>query len=397
MIAMAIACQPKLLIADEPTTGLDVTTQKQVMDLLARITADRGMAMMLITHDLALAAQYCQNIVVLERGRIVEEGETGKLFHSPQHPYTRRLVAASPTPRSTVEDLARAAAAAGEVIHARPSAMRLAAPVDTGPLLDVRNLVKKFGVLSPAVDDVSFSIHAGGSLGLVGESGSGKSTISRMVCRLLDKTDGDIFFDGQDIGNVPVRDFHKMPPRRDIQLVFQDPDNSLNPRFTAFDCIAHPLRTLARNRSEATIATQVHEVAARCGLPMDLLGRFPHQLSGGQKARVGIARAIAPRPRLLVLDEPTAALDVSVQAIILNLLLRLRHEDGTAFLFVSHDLNVVRLMCEHVVVLQLGQVVEQGEVNAVFKSPTSEYTRELLAAIPHFDPTRADKVRVSNG
>lgn len=394
MIAMAIACQPKLLIADEPTTGLDVTTQKQVMDLLSRITAERGMAMILITHDLGLAAQYCQNIVVLERGRIVEEGETKRLFLYPQHAYTRRLVAASPTPHSTIADLARAAASAGEVVIARPTIPSAKVLVDAPPLLDVRDLVKRFGSHT-AVDKVSFTIRPGGSLGLVGESGSGKSTLARMICRLLDKTDGGILFDGQDIGRVPARDFHKSPRRRDIQLVFQDPDNSLNPRFTAFDSIAHPLRTLDRRSGESSISAKVHEAAARCGLSADLLGRFPHQLSGGQKARVGIARAIAPRPRLLVLDEPTAALDVSVQAIVLNLLVRLRQEDGMAFLFVSHDLNVVRLMCEHVVVLQLGKVVEQGQARSVFAAPTADYTRELLAAIPHFDPTHTEAAETS--
>ncbi|MBP0493671.1 dipeptide ABC transporter ATP-binding protein [Pararoseomonas indoligenes] len=386
MIAMAIACEPDLLIADEPTTGLDVTTQKTVMDLLARITADRGMAMVLITHDLGLAAQYCRDIVVMERGRIVESGETRALFSDPQHPYTRRLIAASPTPRSTVEDLARAAQEAGEVLPPIAATPRPAPEPGTPPLLEVRNLIKDYGAPTRAVDDVSFSIPRGGSLGLVGESGSGKSTLSRLICRLIDKTDGDVIFDGEAIGGIPARDFHRAPQRRDIQIVFQDPNDSLNPRFSAFDSIAHPLRTLEGLRDGATLKARVEEAAQRSGLPPELLTRFPHQLSGGQKARVGIARAIALRPRLLVLDEPTAALDVSVQAIILNLLDRLRREDGMAFLFVSHDLNVVRMMCERVVVLRLGKVVEEGSGHSLFANPQSAYTRELLAAIPHFDP-----------
>jgi peptide/nickel transport system ATP-binding protein len=386
MIAMAIACEPELLIADEPTTGLDVTTQKTVMDLLARITAERGMATILITHDLGLAAQYCRDIVVMERGRIVERGETAALFRAPAHPYTRRLIAASPTPRSTVEDLARAAAEAGEVAHARPAVPRSPPAPGTPPLLEVQRLVKDYGTPTRAVDDVSFSIPPGGSLGLVGESGSGKSTLSRLICRLIDKTAGDIVFDGESIGAIPARDFHRAPQRRAIQIVFQDPNDSLNPRFSAFDSIAHPLRTLERLRDGATLRARVQEAAERSGLPPELLTRFPHQLSGGQKARVGIARAIAVRPRLLVLDEPTAALDVSVQAIILNLLDRLRREDGMAFLFVSHDLNVVRMMCERVVVLRLGKVAEEGAGRALFEAPRTDYTRELLAAIPHFDP-----------
>jgi peptide/nickel transport system ATP-binding protein len=386
MIAMAIACEPDLLIADEPTTGLDVTTQKTVMDLLARITAERGMATILITHDLGLAAQYCRDIVVMERGRIVESGATQILFRAPRHPYTRRLIAASPTPHSTVEDLARAAAEAGETLPPVAAKPRPPAEPGTPPLLEVQRLVKDYGAPTRAVDDVSFAIPPGGSLGLVGESGSGKSTLSRLICRLIDKTSGDVVFNGESIGSIPARDFHRAPQRREIQIVFQDPNDSLNPRFSAFDSIAHPLRNLENLRDGATLRARVTEAAQRSGLPPELLTRFPHQLSGGQKARVGIARAIAVRPRLLVLDEPTAALDVSVQAIILNLLDRLRREDGMAFLFVSHDLNVVRMMCERVVVLRLGKVVEEGSGQSLFTNPQSDYTRELLAAIPHFEP-----------
>ncbi|MCK8787290.1 ABC transporter ATP-binding protein [Roseomonas sp. NAR14] len=383
MIAMAIACEPELLIADEPTTGLDVTTQKTVMDLLARITAERGMAMILITHDLGLAAQYCGDIAVMEKGLLVEQGPSATLFRAPHHPYTRRLIAASPTPRSTIADLARAA---GEPPPPAVAAPRPPLPAGTPPLLELQHVVKDFGGPARAVDDVSFRIAPGGSLGLVGESGSGKSTLSRIICRLLDRTSGEVLFDGENIGGIPARDFHRSPFRREIQIVFQDPNDSLNPRFSAFDSIAHPLRRLEGLRDGAALRERVVAAAARCGLSADLLGRFPHQLSGGQKARVGIARAIAVRPRLLVLDEPTAALDVSVQATVLYLLDRLRREDGMAFLFVSHDLNVVRLMCEQTVVLRAGRVVEAGPSEALFESPRDPYTRALLAAIPHFDP-----------
>jgi peptide/nickel transport system ATP-binding protein len=383
MIAMAIACEPALLIADEPTTGLDVTTQKTVMDLLAGITAERGMAMILITHDLGLAAQYCGGIAVMERGLLVERGRAEALFRSPQHGYTKRLVAASPTPRSTVADLA---AAAGQVFT--PAKPRPAPPAGTAPLLEVQALVKHYPGPVKAVDGVSFTLAAGESLGLVGESGSGKSTISRLICRLIDQSAGEILFDGESIGGIPSRAFHRAPQRREIQIVFQDPSDSLNPRFNAFDCIAHPLRRLAGLRDGSELQRRVRDCARRCGLPLDLLERFPHQLSGGQKARIGIARAIAIAPRLLVLDEPTAALDVSVQAVILNLLDRLRREDGLAFLFVSHDLNVVRMMCERMLVLQHGRVVESGDSSAIFAAPRADYTRELLAAIPHFDPDR---------
>ena len=378
MIAMAIACEPSLLIADEPTTGLDVTTQQAVMDLLASITAARGMAMILITHDLGLAARYCGQIAVMEQGVVVERGATDALFQAPQHPYTRRLIAASPTRRSTLADLA-----AGDRPPALPPVIR---PPGLGPVLDLRHVVKTFPGPVHAVDDVSFAIPPGGSLGLVGESGSGKSTLSRLICRLLDVDGGDIIFQGQSISDIPARDFHRSPFRRQVQIVFQDPHDSLNPRHTAFDSIAHPLRRLESMRDGSALDARVQEAAARAGLPADLLDRLPHQLSGGQKARVGIARAIAPRPRLLVLDEPTAALDVSIQAVILQLLDRLRREDDLALLFVSHDLNVVRMMCDDLVVLQNGRVVEAGRSQAVFDAPQAPYTRMLLDAIPHFDP-----------
>ena len=381
MIAIAISCNPALLIADEPTTGLDVTTQKVVMDLLAAIAAERGMATILITHDLGLAARYCRRVVVMEKGKLVEEADPLTLFHAPQHPYSRRLVAASPTINSRVEDLVpQEETDPREVIRYAPKPVR--AP-GTPPLLEVRKLAKRYDDGPAALADFSMTMAAGESVGLVGESGSGKTTTSRMICRLIDPTEGDILFDGYSISDVPARDFHRSPLRKDIQIVFQDPNDSLNPRFTAFDCIAHPLLRLAKMKSGAGLTQRVRECAERVGLPLDLLERFPHQLSGGQKARVGIARAIACRPRLLVLDEPTAALDVSVQAVVLQLLDRLRREDNLAFLFVSHDLNVVRMMCDRTIVLRNGAIVEEGESRSMFESPKTGYTRELIDAVPH--------------
>lgn len=376
MIAMAIACEPALLIADEPTTGLDVTTQKTVMDLIAGIAAERNMAVILITHDLGLAAEYCQDVVVMEQGRIVERAPPAQLFAAPQHPYTKRLVAASPTPTSTVEDLV----VDGE--EPLPPARPREKPAPGTPLLlEVQKLVKRYGADTTAVGGVSFSISRGESVGLVGESGSGKSTISRMICRLIDQSEGEILFDGESIGAIPAKTFHRSPYRQQIQIVFQDPHDSLNPRFTAFDAIAHPLHRLSTLSGEA-LRRRVLDCAEKVGLPANLLDRFPHQLSGGQKARVGIARAISVSPRLLVLDEPTAALDVSVQAVTLQLLERLRREEGLAFLFVSHDLNVVRMMCERTIVLQNGHIVEEGESRQIFDAPEAAYTRQLLAAIP---------------
>jgi peptide/nickel transport system ATP-binding protein len=373
MIAVALACRPRLMIADEPTTGLDVTTQAAVMDLLAEVVARERMALVLITHDLGLAAQYCGHIAVMERGLLVEEAPPGTLFGSPGHAYTRRLVAASPRRDSTLESITE------DGVALPP------APAEGPVLLEVTDLVKRFDAVA-AVKGVSFSVHEGESLGLVGESGSGKSTISRIVCRLLDASAGSVRFGGAEIGGIAASGFHRTALRRDIQIVFQDPGDSLNPRFSAADSIADPLRRLLGMGDGAEIRARVEALASRVGLEAGLLERFPHQLSGGQKARVGIARAIAAGPRLLVLDEPTAALDVSVQAVVLRLLERLRRESGMAFLFVSHDLNVVRMMCRRTVVLQDGAVVEEGLSEAVLDRPRAEYTQRLVAAIPHFSP-----------
>ena len=233
-----------------------------------------------------------------------------------------------------------------------------------------------------AVDGISFSIARGESVGLVGESGCGKSTTSMMVMRLIDKTDGTIMFNGEDIGAIPARDFARLPQRKLIQMVFQDPTDSLNPRFTAARAIADPLLQLG-GISRSDVRERCEDLAKQVGLPLDLLDRFPHQLSGGQKARVGIARAIALRPDLIILDEPTAALDVSVQAVVLNLLQDLKDSLGMSYLFVSHDLNVVRLLCDRVIVMQTGKIVEQGPTERVMSAPEAIYTRDLLSAIPH--------------
>ncbi len=269
------------------------------------------------------------------------------------------------------------------------------------PLLEVLNLSKRFAVGAPppfwqrlkrgegpkrpmvhSVDDVSFHIAHGETLGLVGESGCGKSTLSRLVTRLLDPTDGDIIFDGRNIGDLPARGFGRQPQRAQIQMVFQDATDSLNPRYTAFDAIADPLLRLAKPKSTAELKQRVEQAAELCGLPLALLSRFPHQLSGGQKARVGIARAIAVEPKLLLLDEPTAALDVSVQVVILRLLDELKRRLGISYLFVSHDLNVVRLMCDRVMVMYLGKIVEMGPAGEVFARPAHPYTKALIDSIP---------------
>jgi oligopeptide/dipeptide ABC transporter ATP-binding protein len=290
-------------------------------------------------------------------------------------------------------------------------------PVDSAlfekPLLDAQSLHKRFPVgrkaglierlrgtakppaLLHAVDDVTFTIGRGETIGLVGESGCGKSTLVRLLTRLLDLTDGSIRLDGAEIGQLPAKGFGRSPYRPRIQMVFQDATDSLNPRFTAFAAIADPIQRL-RPLSRTALKARVEELAGLCGLPPELLGRFPHQLSGGQKARVGIARAIAVEPELLILDEPTAALDVSVQVVILQLLQDLKRRLGMSYLFVSHDLNVVRLLCDRVMVMYLGRIVETGPAEAVFRNPQHPYTRALLSAIPHFEPGKVmPRLRIS--
>ena len=378
VIAIALACRPQLLVADEPTTGLDVTTQKAVMDLIVELAAERQMATLLITHDLGLAASYCDRIVVMEKGRIVESGATEQLFARPRHPYTQRLMRATPRLDARVADLLPL----DDTRRATPGAR----PLGT-PLLEVEHLVKTFGKPDDtdavrAVDDLSFTLHEGESLGLVGESGCGKSTTSAMVMRLLDPTSGALRFAGTDLAAMPAKAFARHALRSQLQMVFQDPSDSLNPRWSARRSIADPLMRLGQH-SPRDRRHRVEELAERVGLPSHLLDRFPHQLSGGQKARVGIARAIALDPKLLILDEPTAALDVSVQAVVLNLLVRLREELNMSYLFISHDLNVVRLLCDRVMVMQAGRIVEEGSTEQLLSAPNHPYTRTLLDAIPH--------------
>jgi peptide/nickel transport system ATP-binding protein len=402
VIALALACNPQLLIADEPTTGLDVTTQKAVMDLVVELTKRRNMSTILITHDLGLAAAYCDRVVVMEKGRVVETAKSADIFANPAHAYTKKLMRATPRLGVSLRDLLP------EEESAAAPAKPAAAPKPGGdenamPLLLVEKLVKEYprqgatAVLSKlfsrkppveaeifrAVDGISFTVGHGESVGLVGESGCGKSTTSMMVMRLLDQTSGRIVFDGDEIGAILPQAFARLPLRKSIQMVFQDPTDSLNPRFTAARAIADPILQLGGIKGRDALRARCEELAGLVGLPVNLLDRFPHQLSGGQKARVGIARAIALHPKLVILDEPTAALDVSVQAVVLNLLQDLKASMGMSYLFVSHDLNVVRLLCDRVIVMRSGRIVEQGSSERVLGDPKDAYTKELLTAIPH--------------
>ena len=399
MIAIALACSPRLLIADEPTTGLDTTTQKATMDLVKELALKRNMAVIVISHDLGMVSKYCSRLIVMESGKIVEVSSVNDLLSCPKHEYSKKLIAASPKPNSRLENLTLSLDK--QLIHETLShpEKKISTPQlsKVHTLLDVRNLTKEFPIRNSlknfffrqinfyrAVDDVTFKLESGQSLGLVGESGCGKSTTSKMISRLINPTSGEVFFKGINITNYDAQDFVDQPERQMIQMVFQDATDSLNPRYSAYESIAEPLRLLSGVQASQELQLRIYSLADQVGLSASLLERFPHQLSGGQKARVGIARAIAVRPELLILDEPTSSLDVSVQAIILQLLSHLKNVLGMSYIFVSHDLNVVRLMCDRVIVMNQGKIVESGKCFEVFNSPKNPYTKALVEAIPHF-------------
>ena len=364
LIAMGLACKPALLIADEPTSALDVTVQRRVLDLLDDLTAEMGTAVLLITHDLTLAAERADRVAVMQSGEIVEIGTAHDVMHRPQHEYTKRLLAAIPGTTATPRDLSDAGA------DAEPTA-----------LVEVRDLVKVFGAgptAYRAVDGVSLTIPAGRTVSIVGESGSGKSTVANMLLGLVKPTSGTVLVDGQEVagGRKALK-----AVRRRIQPVFQNPYASLDPRFTVGRSVAEPMAVHGIGSKESRRA-RVAELLEQVALPADVADRHPHQLSGGQRQRVAIARALSLEPDLVVLDEAVSALDVLVQQQILELLARLQSELGLAYLFISHDLAVVRMISDEVHVMQSGTIVESGSPEALFTSPREDYTQELLSAIP---------------
>lgn len=385
LIAMGLACRPRLLIADEPTSALDVTVQRRILDQLDTLTDEMGTAVFLITHDLALAAERADRIAVMFRGEIVEEGPARQIFTSPQHEYTRRLLAAAPSLLT-----ARTALGAHPV---QPPVEAGGAPAagtgSTHPaLVEVRNLSKVFELRRPrpgeagtitAVDDVSFSIPKGSTVSIVGESGSGKSTIANLILALEPITSGSILFDGVDLAGLRGRDLFAL--RRRVQPVFQNPYASLDPRYTVEQSIVEPLH-VHRVGTTASRRQRVAELLDQVSMPASMSGRLPHELSGGQRQRVAIARALTLEPDLVVLDEAVSALDVLVQAQTLELLAELQQRLGLSYLFISHDLAVVRMISDHVCVMQRGRIVESGTPEQIFDAPRQEYTKELLDAIP---------------
>jgi oligopeptide transport system ATP-binding protein len=358
VIAMALINEPKLLIADEPTTALDVTIQAQILELLRQLRERRNISILFISHDLAVVADIADQIVVMQNGAVVETGDRDAIFHNAQHPYTRKLLQA--IPRGGKKEKVPA----------------------SEPLITVRNLCTWFGqgkTVVKAVDDVSFDINKGEVLGLVGESGSGKSTIGRSILRLVPVTSGQVNFDGLDVTALHAGELKKL--RRRMQIIFQDPFASLNPRMTVYDTLAEPL-LLHNIESRSTVAASVLQLMDDVGLSRNYVRKYPHEFSGGQRQRIAIGRALATRPEFVVADEAVSALDVTIQSQILDLMRQLAREYGLTMLFITHDLTVVRQLADRIVVLREGKVMEQAETNVLFERQEHAYTRQLLESIP---------------
>jgi glutathione transport system ATP-binding protein len=408
MIAMALSCKPQLLIADEPTTALDVTIQAQILQLIRELQKEMRMGVLFITHDMGVVAEIADRVLVMYRGDKVEAGTADTVFAAPQHPYTRALLSAVPklgamqgTDLPAKFELLRTAEAGAQAVPLTDAA----APHDTvrqdaGPILRVRDLVTRFDVRSGifgrvkrrvhAVEKISFDLYPGETLALVGESGCGKSTTGRSLLRLVESQSGAIEFGGQNIRELPTRELQAL--RRNIQFIFQDPFASLDPRVTVGFSIMEPL--LIHGIAKGAEAQQrVDWLLQKVGLPPEVAQRYPHEFSGGQRQRIAIARALALNPKVVVADESVSALDVSIQAQIVNLMLDLQRELGVAFLFISHDMAVVERISHRVAVMYLGQIVEIGPRRAVFEAPQHAYTRKLMAAVPVADPARRHKPR----
>ncbi|MGB8939913.1 MAG: ABC transporter ATP-binding protein [Streptomyces sp.] len=367
LIAMALACEPELLIADEPTTALDVTVQAQILDLLHALRAETGMGLLLVTHDVGVAAESVDDVLVMRYGRAVERGPVREVLGAPADTYTRELLGAVPRVDSPRE---------------------VSAPAEGDVVLEAVDLRKEFGRgkrAFAAVDGVSLTVRRGETLGVVGESGSGKTTLGRMLVGLLDPSAGEIRHGG---GRTPGGGV-----RAGVQMVFQDPVSSLNPRRSIGESIADPLR--ARGEDDSVVRARVRDLMERVGLDPAYYGRYPHEFSGGQRQRVGIARALAAEPRVIVCDEPVSALDVTTQAQVTGLLAELQREHGLALVFIAHDLAVVRQVSDRIAVMRQGRIVEHGTVDEVYGAPQQAYTRQLLAAVPALDPEAAARRRTA--
>jgi len=408
MIAMALSCKPSLLIADEPTTALDVTIQAQILDLIKKLQIDIGMSVVFITHDMGVVAEIADRVVVMLRGKKVEEGTVHEIFHSPRHPYTKALLSAVPklgsmkgrllpakfsnidANRSEGDDVVNSGL--NELIDIKDNLKRT-----TPPLLEVKNLTTRFLIKSGigkskgqvhAVEGIDFSLQQGETFGLVGESGCGKSTTGRSILRLVEPLRGNILFEGQDL---TLLDKNQMRPfRRQMQMIFQDPFASLNPRMMVGETITEPMVVHGIIKKIDSTEKSI-EILKKVGLTSDYASRYPHELSGGQRQRIGIARALALEPKLIIADEAVSALDVSIQAQVVNLMMELQEEFGLSYLFISHDMAVIERVCHRVAVMYLGEIVEIGSRGQVFENPQHPYTKKLMKAVPIADPNLRKK------
>lgn len=414
MIAMAISCNPTLLIADEPTTALDVTVQATILDLLRELRDRRGMSMMFITHDLSIIAEIADSVAVMYQGKIVEYGSVWQIFSEPQHPYTKGLLTCRPqldrrlrylptvsdfmevvtTPtgelviREKQRDVNESLRSAQEVNEAEIE-QRVTELQQKTPLVSVRDLQVAFpirGVFGQtkryvfAVSGVSFDVYPGETLGLVGESGCGKTTLARTLLQLIKSAKGEIFFEGRDVTHLPSKQLRQL--RRDMQIIFQNPYSSLDPRMSIGEAIMEPLKIHSIGVSKRQNRERVAYLLERVGLNADLMNRYPHEFSGGQRQRICIARSLALNPKFIICDESVSALDVSVQAQVLNLLKELQGEFGLTYIFISHDLNVVKFMSDRIIVMNRGKIEEMGLAESIYRHPQQPYTRQLISAIP---------------
>ncbi len=403
MIAMALSCNPELLIADEPTTALDVTVQKTILDLLLRLKEERNMGMIFISHDLAVMSEIADELLVMYKGKIVEQGSAKQLFENPQHPYTKGLLACRPSPQRLLKKLPVVADFLNEdkavglkhllAINSysdQEIQQRRRQLYTQKPLLQVQHLNTWYPIKNglfgkptefvKAVNDISFDVFPGETLGLVGESGCGKTTLGRSILRLVEPTSGKIIFDGIDLTSLNKSALTKM--RRDVQIIFQDPYSSLNPRVTVGNAIMEPLQVHKLFTSDAERKAHVINLLEKVNLKSEHFNRYPHEFSGGQRQRIVIARALALQPKFIICDESVSALDVSVQAQVLNLLRELQEEFGLTYIFISHDLAVVKHISDRMIVMNKGKVEEEGFPEIIYNSPQADYTKKLIAAIP---------------
>lgn len=402
VIALALCSEPSVIVADEPTTALDVSIQAQVLDLIKELARERQVGVILVTHDMGVIADTTDEVTVMYEGRVVEQGTTSQILGAPTHEYTKSLIAAVPRPQVKLHRFPQVSYGGRETAFKIEDLARnwdRSTASKSGTLVEVKGLTKRFlakGAILPsqrsyftAVDDVSFDIKDGEVFGLVGESGSGKSTVARMLATLYPVDGGTVTFDGEEVTGMDAKQLSAY--RKQIQMIFQDPFSSLNPRMSVGDIVAEPLvhHKLLRR---AEIGPRVRELLDRVGLASDAYRKYPHEFSGGQRQRISIARALATQPRFLICDEPTSALDVSIQAQILNILKDLQEHLGLTMLFISHDLPVVRQMCDRVGVMRQGKLVEVQETSALFEAPKSDYTRELLDLMPRLEQLSEEQI-----